>query len=390
VSVVHTGGELELLPGNRVELLRDGNEALPAIFSAIRRARRYVHLEYYVFEDVHCQGETLSELLIRVRGEGVQVAVIYDAVGSSRTPSSFLERLERVGVRLLSFNPINPLQTRRGWLPGWRDHRKILIVDGSLAIVGGINLSATYERRPLTRGTLAHRDRGINAPWRDTDLKLEGPAVAQLQQLFLEQWALQNGGTLPDVDVFPAHSPGTERVGVLGSSPRRGRPRYYTALLAALRAAESRIWITAGYFLPTAEQKNALVEAARRRVDVQLLLPAHNDSLAALAVQRFAYTELLEAGVRIYERLGVILHAKSVIVDASWSAVGSSNFDQRSARSNDEVDVVVIGGETAEALARLFIADIQHGRLIEPRCWHRRSLGQRAMEVFFKPWEGLL
>jgi cardiolipin synthase A/B len=280
--------DARFIPGNRVDLLLDGEETLPAMFSAIRRARRSVYLEYYVFEEIHCDGESLSELLIGKRNEGVQIAVIYDAVGSEHTAPAFLETLRSAGIRLLPFNPINPLASRCAWSPNRRDHRKMLIADGTRAIVGGINLSTAYERRR------ARRPAGVDH-WRDTDLELTGPAVGELSRLFLDHWAEQQGDPLPSVDSLPAlpWMPGQEAVAVIASAPHRDLPRYYHELLSALRTAKSRIWITAGYFLPTPGQRNALIEAAARQVDVRLLLPAHNDSLASLAVQRFGYAELL-------------------------------------------------------------------------------------------------
>jgi cardiolipin synthase len=377
-----------LVPGNRVEVLCDGKQTLPAMFTAIRAARRWVYLEYYVFEELRCGGEALSELLVGIRAAGVEVAIIYDAVGSQHTSSKFLETLEGAGIHLLPFDPVNPGKARGGWSPNRRDHRKLLIVDGRLAIVGGVNLSAHYEiASPAPR---AGREADPRR-WRDTDLLLKGPVIAQLQRLFLNHWTEQNGPILPNVVSRPEpRAPGRERVGIIASEPSCGRPRYYDALLSALRAARSRVWITAGYFLPTPEQKYALIEAAQRGVDVQLLLAAHNDSAAALAVQRSGYAELLRGGIRIHEREGVILHSKSVIVDACWSAVGSSNFDQRSVRFNDEVDVVVIGTRTADALGRVFLADIQSARVIEAEMWRRRPWHQRALELFWNPWKGLL
>jgi cardiolipin synthase len=356
------------------------------MFTAIRGARRWVYLEYYVFEELRCGDEALSELLIGIRAAAVEVAIIYDAVGSQHTSSKFLGTLERAGIYLLPFDPINPAKVRGGWSPNRRDHRKLLIVDGRLAIVGGVNLSAHYETPSRARDGRSADSRR----WRDTDLLLKGPVIAQLQRLFLHHWAEQNGPILPNLSCPEPKAPGTERVGVIASEPSCGRPRYFAALLSALRAARSRVWITAGYFLPTPEQKYALIESAQRGVDVRLLLAAHNDSAAALAAQRCGYAELLRGGIRIHEREGVILHSKSVIVDAAWSAVGSSNFDQRSARFNDEVDVVVIGTRTADALARVFLADIQGARLIEAQMWRRRPWHQRALELFWNPWKGLL
>jgi cardiolipin synthase len=374
----HTLGRF--LSGNRVEVLRDGEQTLPAMFAAIRAARHYVHLEYYVFEDVRCGGETLSDLLLDKCAAGVAIALLYDALGSQRTPSAFLQTLRRAGVRMLAFNPLSPGKAHGKWTPNRRDHRKILIVDGSVAMVGGVNLSASYEeaRRNARR-------------WHDTDLRLAGPAVAQLQQVFLDHWAEQGGDALPDAgESTPARASGAERVAVIASAPYCDRPHYYEVLLSAVRAAASRVWITAAYFLPSSEQKNALIGAANRGIDVRLLLPSHNDSAAALAAQRSAYSELLLAGIKIFEREGVILHSKCVIVDDSWSAVGSSNFDRRSARFNDEVDVVVVGTQTAGTLAARFRADLRHARSIEAALWRRRPWHRRALELFWKRWEALL
>ena len=178
--------ETPLVVGNKTQLLRDGAQAFHAIFAAIRQARKHAHLEYYIVEDVQDEGEHLSDLLTAKRREGVEVAIIYDSYGSGATPTQFFDQLKAAGVQLVSFNSLNPLEARAGYAPNDRDHRKILVVDGSLAIVGGVNLSTDYES-----GSLATSKKpGAPPPeyWRDTDLQIEGPAVAQLQKLFLETW----------------------------------------------------------------------------------------------------------------------------------------------------------------------------------------------------------
>ena len=192
--------ETPLVVGNDTQLLRDGAQAFHAIFAAIRQARKHVHLEYYIVQDVQDDGEHLSDLLTAKRQEGVQVAVIYDSYGSGSTPTQFFDRLKAAGVQFVSFNSLNPLEARAGYSPNDRDHRKILVVDGALAIVGGVNLSTDYES-----GSLATSKKPGQPPpeyWRDTDLQIEGPVVAQLQKLFLDSWTQQKGPALEDGDFF--------------------------------------------------------------------------------------------------------------------------------------------------------------------------------------------
>ncbi len=370
----------QLSSGNRLRVLQDGAETLPAMFRAIRNARRHVHLEYFIFEDVHCCGESLFDLLSAQCKRGVQIAIIYDAVGSSSTSSASLARLRGRGIRLVSFNPVNPLKFRLPYAPNCRDHRKILIVDGKVAIVGGINMSRAYES-PLQN----------QRRWRDTDLQVQGPAVAQLQHLFLEHWGSQGGVALEERNFFPAPAhQGQEQVAIIGGCPKNGGLRFHEILLAALRSASARAWITAGYFLPTASLVRELTRAAGRGVDVKLLLPSHNDSVAALAVQRSTYARLLAAGVQIFERNSVILHSKSAVIDKAWSCVGTSNIDARSVRFNDEVDAIVLGTHTAQNLTQLFLDDVAKARLIEPAAWRSRPMAQKLCELIWRPCQRLL
>jgi cardiolipin synthase len=212
-----------------------------------------------------------------------------------------------------------------------------------------------------------------------------------LQRLFLEHWYEHGGEPLDDRQFDPPSvRPGHESVGIIGSARSRARQQYYVALLAALGAAKHRVWITAGYFLPPPALLLELVQAARRKVDVRLLLPSHNDSLASLAVQRSTYTRLLQAGIKIFERNTVILHSKSIIIDRSWSAVGSSNLDYRSAYLNDEVDAIVVGTETTAKLEQLFLSDLSQSDEIVLELWRRRPFRQKLQEAFWRVWQRLL
>lgn len=375
-----------LYAGNKARVLRDGADTFPAMFAAMHAARQTLFLEYYIFEDIESGGEHLTDVLLARRAAGVKVAVLYDSVGSSATPSAVFDRLRAGGVTLLAFNPINPLTSRGHWSLNDRDHRKLLVADHSVAIIGGINMSADYESAPIRGSGSPPTNNGEKKPdWRDTDLNISGPAVIRFSQLFVDHWREQGGPELGETDV--ALSPptdGDDVIRVLGSEPGELAPRYYATLLSAMRIAEQRLWITAAYFVPTHQEKSAITKAARRGVDVQLLVPSQSDSNAALAVQRSTYSDLLEAGVKIYEREGVILHTKSVVIDGVWAIIGSSNFDHRSVLFNDELDAVVLGSNVSGDLERYFVADVADARRIELKQWRKRPFCERLREAFWR------
>ncbi len=381
IAVEQVVAESPLFVGNHVRILRDGAETFPAMFAAIRAARSYVYLEYYIFEDVSCDGEMLSDLLIQQSQAGVRIRVIYDGVGSIETDSAFFDKLRAAGVQIIEFNPLNPWKHHYAF--NARDHRKLLVADGTVAILGGVNLSSTYQS--ASSGS-------AEGVWHDTDIELTGPVVPELETLFRDHWQEQVGAPL-EADTEPAAAAqpaGDEVVRILGSSPTKLKRRYYVTAISAIRNAESSIWITSAYFVPTHQEKVGLIAAARRGVDVRLLLPARSDSGPALAVQHSHYEDLLKAGVRIYERDDGILHSKTMVIDQVWSIVGSSNFDHRSVLFNDELDAVVLGKETGEKLASDFTADLQHAQAVDLEQWRHRSAFEHLREAFWKLWETLL
>jgi cardiolipin synthase len=372
-----------------VRIVRDGADTFRAMFHAIRGARKHVDLEFYIFEDVECDGAFLGDLLVETQRRGVDVNVIYDSVGSIDTPREFFARLTDAGVSLVEFNPINPLVARSGYSPNDRDHRKILVVDGRTAIVGGVNLAKEYETSRL-RG-LAGSDGDTGSYWRDTDIVIEGPAVADIQRLFLDHWGDQKGPPIAVRDAYPQiPAQGGEVVRILGSDHNDVVPRYYATLLSAIQEAERNIWITAAYFVPTPKEVETLAHAARRGVDVRLLLPGKSDSSLTLNVGRSYYSALLKSGVKIYEMQDALLHSKTATIDGVWSSIGSSNFDHRSVLFNDEVDAVVLGRDTAAQVERMFLDDLETTRPIDPRAWANRPLVQRVTEFLSRTWQTLL
>ena len=375
-----------LSTGNSVQLLKDGAETFPAMYAAIRGAQRALYLEYYIFEDVECEGIHLSDLLLERRAAGVEIAIIYDSVGSSDTPTALFDKLRAAGIRVLAFNPVNPLKKRFHWSINDRDHRKLLIADNRIAIVGGINLATTYESAPSHGGEAAGGTTAQQSKyWRDTDVEISGPAVDELAKLYRDHWRQQGGKELSaEMERSGVTSTGTEVIRIIGSSPDAFAPRYYATVLSAINTATRSVWITAAYFVPTPQERKALRGAALRGVDVRLLLPSQSDSVASLAVQHAAYSDLLKAGVKVFERDGVILHSKAIVVDGVWSVIGSSNFDHRSVIFNDEVDAVILGNGTAAAFERLFRGDLESAHEIDRAHWARRSLVERMKELFWR------
>jgi cardiolipin synthase len=377
-----------LSSGNQVTILRDGENAFAATFAAIHSAQRYLYLEYYTLEEVQHEGEQLSDLLIARQRAGAQIDVIYDSVGSISTPGEFFGRLTAAGIQVQRFNPLNPLKAH--FSLNDRDHRKLLVADGRLAIIGGVNLSTDYQSGGL--GSASESSQETHEAWHDTDLAISGPAVRELKQLFDQHWRQQGGSELAlAADGGEPGTPGDQVIRILGSQAGGAlSPRYYATLLSAIRTAESRIDITAAYFAPTLQEQHALIQAVRRGVDVRLLLPSHSDSFPALAVQHSHYRALLRGGVKLYERQDGILHSKTIVMDGVWSIVGSSNFDHRSVLFNDEIDAVVIGAQTGAELQRFFDQDLTHAKAIDELTWEQRPFSQRLREHFWRLWEQLL
>ncbi len=386
LAIEQAVAESPLVAGETTHLLKDGVITFRAMFAAIRSAKHSLNLEYFIFEDVDSDGVHLGDLLLAKRREGVAVNVIYDSFGSGDTPKAFFDRLRQASVNVVEYNPLNPLKAKVGYSPNSRDHRKILLVDGASAIVGGVNLSTTYQPNP--EGKSGGIPGEPAAHWRDTDVEIIGPVVAQLQNLFRDHWREQHGPVIDESGWFPTVPPaGPDVVRIIGSSPGLKASGYYITVISAIRSAQKSITASAAYFVPTPAEMDALTEAARRGVNVRLLLPDRSDSPNSIALGHTHYADLLKAGVKIFETHDLVLHSKTVVVDSVWSAVGSSNFDHRSVIMNDEVDAVVLGAETAKELEAMAEDDRASAHAIEPKAWSRRSLSDRVKEVYARIWE---
>ena len=377
-----------LLVGNKVTLLQDGAQAYPAMFAAIGGARDHINLESYMIEDDEV-GRQFAQLLLQQQARGVQVNVIYDSVGGFNTPRAFFERLTQAGIAVLEFNPVNPLAAKAPWLINNRDHRKLLVVDGRTAFVGGINISSVYSSGSMARR--ASKAGGEATAWRDTDLQLQGPVVGELQKLFLQTWEKQRGKPLAAKDYFPVlQAQGSEIVRAIGSTPDDPYSLMYLTLISAIDNAERQAYLTNAYFVPDPQLLKSLRAAAARGVDVRLVLPGRSDSELVFHAGRSHYATLLEAGVKLYERSGAVLHAKTAVIDGVWSTVGSTNLDWRSFLDNDEVNAVVLGREFGQQMQAAFTLDIAASQPIDRQQWAKRPLLMRLKETAARLWERML
>ncbi len=365
--------------GNSVALLVNGGQAYPAMLSDIEAARETINLEMYIFASDRT-GERFADALCARARAGVEVNLLLDGLGSVGTSSSLLSRLTSAGVRVAWYRPLVPW--RRGW--GWwrRDHKKILVVDGQVGFVGGMNIGDDYADE-------AAGGRG----WRDSQARLEGPVVRQLQRAFLHTWRKAHGDRLALNRYLKRPEPSGEAEAlILTNGVKRQRRQIRRAYMHALRRARDYIFITNAYFIPGIGIRRRLRVAARRGVDVRILVAGTSDVALVTRAARHLYSRFLRWGVRIFEWRGPMIHAKTAVVDGAWSTVGSCNLDMLSMRYNLESNVVVLGDSLATPLRDQFLLDTDHEQATEIRAeeWKKRSRFQRLVESIAYQFRGWL
>jgi cardiolipin synthase len=361
-------------PGNAAGLLIDGAHTYAAIRAAIESAKDHVHIEFYIIRSDET-GRGLRDLLVERARTGVEVRVLCDAIGSLSLPSDFWAPLIAVGGKAAFYGPIRfaPRLRRRDHV-NFRNHRKIVVVDGRVGLTGGINIGREY----------LGLDPEIGA-WRDTHLRLEGAAVLGLQQTFAEDWLETTGELLDAEHYFPEPSAevrGNSVAQVIASGPDRPWAVIHQIHFLAIANAQDRVWLTTPYFVPDRVLMTALVTAALRGVDVRLLVPRRSDNRLVDWASRHYYAELLEAGVRIYEYEAGFLHAKTLVVDENLGAVGSANMDIRSFQLNYELTAFVYGDELSRALAMQFMLDLASARVVPADYERRLSYPRRILHAF--------
>jgi cardiolipin synthase len=352
---------------HQLALLKDGRQAFPAMLAAIATAKRTVCIETYILRSDRT-GTLFADALAERARDGVEVNLLYDAWGSS-VASSMLDRLHRAGVRTLAFHPLRFSGKRREMIARLtrRDHKKTLTIDSVVGFTGGLNLADDYAPAELGGGD-----------FRDTHVRIEGPAAAELEYFFLQTWRRGGGAEIDGPRYGGDGRRPDPSVQVVTSDERRRRHSIRMEYLGAIRGARERIFITNPYFLPTIRILHEFGEAAKRGVDVRIMVAGTTDVRAVLYASRSIYGMLLKAGVRMFEWRGRVLHAKTATIDGRWSTVGSSNLDYQSLRQNLEVNAIVKGRELAGALERMFEEDLTHCVEINAERWSRRSMLNRA------------
>jgi cardiolipin synthase len=390
LAVMAEADEPLLFANNGVQLLIDGPSAFTAMFAAIESARHSVLLQSYIVEDTAI-AQQLATLLARKRAQGVQVALLYDDLGSIGTSQAYFEALRAAGVASCALRPVSPLTRPGYWNITQRDHRKILVVDRATGFTGGINISAVYASGSFGRAGRARNP--DTTGWRDTQVRIQGPAVAALDDQVRTTWLAEGcAGSLAPPPALPAQAAraaGTAVVRIIPVTPDDAVNRIYSLLLTAIDAAQRSVYLTMAYFAPGQDMLDALCDAARRGVDVQLVLPARSDFAPVLHAGRSYYSQLLAAGVQVHELQDAVLHAKTAVIDGVVSTVGSSNMDWRSFAGNSELNAVVFGDDFGAAMQRMFQQDVQDSQPITLQAWNARPLLQRTRETlarWFEAW----
>ena len=362
-----------LTPGNTARLLINGEEKFPEVLKALEEAKDHIHIEYYIYEN-DTIGQTIEEILIRKAKQGVTVRFIYDDFGSRGIRKNIAMRLRNAGVETYPFYKISFLRMVNHL--NYRNHRKIIVIDGKKAFVGGINVSDKYINGPGSANKLF---------WRDTHLMLEGPGVYYLQYLFICDWNFCSGKALENIKhYFPNeyrnNPPGDKIIQIAASGPDSVNPTILYSLLYAIYQAEEEILITTPYFIPDQSLMDALMVAALGGVSVQLLVPEKSDSrLVQLAACSY-YADLLSAGVKIFFYQDGFVHAKTLVVDKKIAVIGTANMDLRSFDLNFEVNAIIYDDELATSLANVFNSDIKDAILLDRDAWSNRSVSRKFLE----------
>jgi cardiolipin synthase len=380
-------GAFPVCGGNLVTFYHEGISATEAIRDAIRSARHHVHLEYFIVQPDEA-GRGLLELLAEKAKEGVQVRLMYDAMGSRKLHRRVLEPLQNAGGQCAPFLPLNPL--RRHIQVNMRDHRKIVVVDGRVAFTGGLNIGDEYLGKVPRFGF-----------WRDTHMRLEGPVVSSLQRVFIEGWDFAKeedlrgpeyfpplpvirgapNPTLKSTEDLPAHPPLSNcTLQVIPSGPDMELKSIREIYFAAVLQARRRVWIATPYFVPDAGLRDALCLAGYLGIDVRLLCQFHPDKWIPFFAGRYYWSDVLAAGVKVYQYTKGMTHSKVVLVDGEWGSVGSANLDIRSLYLNFEVNCLIYSRPAVAELESAFLRDLSDSILLDPKVFDLRPLPARLVE----------
>jgi cardiolipin synthase len=350
--------------GNAVTFYDDTHPAYDALLTAVEAARHHINLEYFIFRPDET-GRRLLEVLTAKAKAGVQVRLLYDSVGTRNLGRRALQPLRDAGGKVAAFLPINPIRSRLRI--NLRNHRKIVVVDGAVGFTGGMNIGDEYLGKSPRFGY-----------WRDQVLRLEGPGVAGLQRIFMEDWDFAAGETLDAPDYFPARSKvGDAVVQVVESGPDQELNSIREILFAAILSARERLWMASPYFVPDTGLLDAIRLASYRGVDVRLLCLLHPDKWIAFYAAHYYWSDLMRVGMKIYQYAKGMMHSKIMLVDGQWGLVGSANLDNRSLHLNFEAGCILHTPALVSELEASFLRDLENSVSLDAQKFAARPFAQR-------------
>ncbi len=363
---------------NRVEILNDGEETFPALFEAIAKAKKFIHLEYYIIEDGDLANK-LQYMLIEKAKAGVEIRIIYDDVGCWDLSRSFIREMQKVGIQIYPFLPVRFHKVMNK--ANYRNHRKIAVIDGEVAFVGGLNIADRYLAGVPGIGI-----------WRDTHLKVEGEAVSALQVVFLIDWYFVRQELLLNKDEYMPYKKGEGNmiIQTVSSGPDSDWASIQQAYFTLINMAKEYVYISTPYFMPGETTLNSLKTAAMSGVDVRILLPYKSDSLLTYWCSRSYVEELLEAGVKVHWYEKGINHSKLIIVDGMVASVGTANMDIRSFEQNFEVSLIIYDQHVAKSLASFFVEDMKWSKEVDMTNWKFRPKRDKVRESVARLFAPLL
>ena len=369
--------DASIIAGNRVELLLNGEQIFPAMLQAIRGARKSITYVQYLYEDGAIAYEIAEAFAERCR-VGIAVKILLDSLGSGNIPKDIPELWKKSGCQLEWFERIKVFQFITPWeLLNYnhRSHRRILVIDGSIGFTGGHGVSEAWTGDGRTA-----------EHWRQTDVRVEGPVVQQLQAAFIDSWRRTTGDVLGDDSYFPQLDlQGKVYAQIVKSSPLGGSFGSYLLFLLTITSAQKSIHIVNPYFFPDARIEEALINAVKRGVKVVVLTPEKGDHAAASSASHGGFGPYLRGGVEIYQYQPALMHTKAMVVDGVWATVGSANLDYRSLAINEEINLVVYDAMFAGQIEKSFQEDLKFSKKLTYEAWNARPLIDKILELFSIP-----
>ena len=366
-----------ITPGNRIDILLNGNETFPVMIAEIAKAKATITFAQYLYEDGSIARELAQAFAERCRA-GVKVDILLDRHGSGKIPSDIITTMKEAGCTVEYFRRVDATGIIFPWKLlqyNYRSHRRVLVIDGRVGFTGGYGISEAWTG-----------DGRTPERWRDTNARIEGPVVRFLQAAFAESWLETTGIAIGGDDYFPHIQPsGNLTAQIVKSSPTGGSFQNYMLFLLSINSAKHSVLITNPYFIPDEVMTDALVKAAKRGVRVVVLVPGKSDSQFTYTASRSHYGTLLLGGIKVFEYQAALMHAKTIVVDGVWASIGSTNFDNRSFALNQEINVTVYDKGTAQRLEQIFNDDLKYAKEITYEEWQSRSIFERLFDLFSFP-----